>query len=69
MLAVNGYYNGINIVLDKEIDMEIGQRLLVVLETPKKNKRKINLEKYVTTTERGKDVESYMKEMRDGDRI
>lgn len=68
MLAVNGYYNGMNIVLDKEIDMEKGQRLLVVLETPKKEK-KIDLDKYVTTTERGRNVESYMEEMRTGDRV
>lgn len=69
MLAVNGYYNGTNIVLEDEVEMEKGQRLMVVLETPKRGRKNINFNQYVTTTERGKNVESYMEEMRSGDRI
>lgn len=69
MLAVNGYYNGSTIVLDEEIEMTKGQRLMVILETNKKIRKKIDLDKYVTPTERGADVEAYMEEMRGNDRI
>lgn len=71
MLAVNGYYNGNSIVLDKEIEMKKGQRLIVVLETSTsgRERRKLDLNQYVTPTERGKNVEAYMEEMRGNDRI
>jgi len=69
MLAVNGYYNGTSIVLDDEVEMEKGQRLLVVLDTPKRRRKKLDFDKYVTTTERGRNVDNYMEEMRAGDRV
>lgn len=69
MLAVNGYYNGTNIILEQEVDMIKGQRLMVILETPKQTRKKIDFDKYVTTTERGRNVEEYMKEMRENDRV
>lgn len=70
MFAVNGYYNGTNIVLEQDVALAEGQRVLVVLETPVNRKRQIiNLNQYVTTTERGKNVDSYMEEMRGNDRI
>lgn len=34
MLAINGYYNGSNIVLDEQIEMTTGQKLMVIIETP-----------------------------------
>lgn len=69
MLAVNGYYNGSTIVLDKEVEMTKGQRVLVVLETTSTKRKRIDLDKYVTPTERGQNVETYMEEMRGNDRI
>lgn len=69
MLAVNGYYNGSTIVLDKEVELIKGQRVLVVLETTSTKRKKIDLDKYVTPTERGQNVEAYMEEMRGNDRI
>lgn len=69
MLAVNGYYNGSTIVLDKEVEMTKGQRVLVVLETTSTKRKRIDLDKYVTPTERGQNVEVYMEEMRGNDRI
>lgn len=69
MLAVNGYYNGSTIVLDKEVEMTKGQRVLVVLETTSTKRKRIDLDKYVTPTERGQNVEAYMEEMRGNDRI
>lgn len=71
MLAVNGYYNGSNIVLDEQIEMAVGQKLMVIIETPipASKRKKIDLDKYVTPTERGKHVEEYMEEMRGNDRI
>ena len=71
MLAINGHYNGSNIVLDEQIEMTAGQKLMVIIETPAptSKRKKINLDKYVTPTERGKHVEEYMEEMRGNDRI
>ena len=69
MLAVNGYYNGNNIVLDEKIEMANGQRLIVILDMPESKREKIDFDKYVTPTERGKNVEEYMKEMRENDRV
>lgn len=69
MLAVNGYYNGSTIVLDKEVEMIKGQKVLVVLETTSTKRKRIDLDKYVTPTERGQNVEAYMDKMRGNDRI
>lgn len=69
MLAVNGYYDGSAIVLDKEIEMVKGQRLMVVLETTRTKRKKVDLDQYVTPTERGENVEAYMEEMRGNDRV
>lgn len=71
MMAVKGYYNGSNIVLDEQVEMTAGQKLMVIIETsqPESKHKGIDLDKYVTPTERGKHVEEYMKEMRGNDRI
>lgn len=71
MVAVKGYYNGSNIVLDEQIEMTAGQKLMVIIETlePESERKRIDLDKYVTPTERGKHVEEYMEEMRGNDRI
>ena len=71
MLAINGHYNGSNIVLDEQIEMTAGQKLMVIIETPApaSKRKKIDLDKYVTPTERGEHVEEYMEEMRGNDRI
>lgn len=71
MLAINGHYNGSNIVLDEKIEMTAGQKLMVIIETPTpaSKRKEIDLDKYVTPTERGKHVEEYMEEMRGNDRI
>lgn len=69
MLAVSGYFDGSTIVLDKEVKMIKGQKLLVVLETPKSKRKRIDLDQYVTPTERGQNVDAYMEEMRGNDRI
>ena len=51
--------------------MTAGQKRMVIIETPEpaSKRRKIDLDKYVTPTERGKHVEEYMEEMRGNDRI
>lgn len=71
MVAVKGYYNGSNIVLDEQVEMTVGQKLMVILETLQSDskRREVDLDKYVTPTERGKHVEEYMEEMRGNDRI
>lgn len=71
MVAVKGYYNGSNIVLDEQVEMTAGQKLMVIIETlqSEPKRREFDLDKYVTPTERGKHVEEYMEEMRGNDRI
>lgn len=42
---------------------------MVIPGTTRTNRKKIDLDKNVTPTERGQDVEAYMEEMRGNDRI
>ena len=73
MTAVEGYYNGTQIVTDEKIRLRKGQRLIItVLETTTdKTKKPADLHKYMG---RGKkmfngDVETYVEEMRANDRV
>lgn len=69
MLAVDAYYNGTNIVLDRDVEMFKGQRMTVVFEPVKTKRKNIDLDKYGIRTERGMHVNEYMKEMRENDRL
>lgn len=72
MTAVEGYYNGTQIVTDEKIQLRKGQRLIItVLETTHKSKRPTDLRKYMG---RGKkmfngNVEAYVEELRTNDRV
>lgn len=72
MTAVEGYYNGTQIVTDEKIRLRKGQRLIItVLETTDKIKKPVDLRKYMG---RGKkmfngNVDTYVEELRENDRV
>lgn len=73
MTAVNGYYNGNRIVMDEDIPLRKGQRVIITLLEPlaEQPKRDIDLRKYMG---RGQkmfygDADAYVKELRSSDRV
>lgn len=72
MLAVKGVIQVNKVIVeDEDIKAYDGKDVIVtILDYPyKKQHKKIDFDKYVTPTERGKNVEAYMEEMRGNDRI
>ena len=71
LAAVKGYYDGTRIVMDEEVDLIEGQEVVVtLLDYPGGKKRKeIDWDSFVIPSERGQDVDGYMKEMRENDRL
>lgn len=69
MVAVDAYYNGVNIVLDKQVEMRKGQKMMVIYEPTEPKRKPVDLNQFGIWSERGQHVEEYMKEMRDNDRI
>lgn len=72
LAAVKGYYDGKQIVVDENVDMTVGQEVIVtILDMKKKEKKKIDLSNYMG---RGKkmfdtDAQEYVKELRADDRV
>lgn len=73
LTAVEGYYDGNQIIMDEDIDLSIGQRVIVtVLETKELvQAQKVDLKKYMG---RGKrmfqtDAQDYIEELRTNDRV
>lgn len=74
LAAVNGYYNGDNIVLEEDVSLKKGQRVIVtILEHNHymQKKEPIDLEHYIG---RGKkmfhsDAQDYVRELRENDRM
>ena len=69
--AVNGYYNGNNIVLEEDVSLAEGQRVIVTIPDTTQKKEKIDLERYIG---RGKkmfhsDAQEYVRELRENDRL
>lgn len=70
--AVTGYYDGNQIVMNEQMNLAVGQEVIItVLEEKKSLKRNIDLKKYVG---RGvkmfqTDAADYVKELRDNDRM
>lgn len=73
MFAVKGIIQGNTIVVEeKDIEKYDGKDVIVtILDYPYRQKKqeKINLDKFVIATERGKNADEYVKELRDGDRL
>lgn len=70
--AVKGYYNGSHIVIDEDVNLTAGQKVIItILEPEKKEKKKIDLKHYMG---RGKkmfdsDAQDYIRELRTNDRV
>lgn len=68
--TVNAYYNGTNIVLDEDVSLRQGQKVMVTILSPEqKTRRAVDWDSYVVKSDRGQNVEKYMKEMRADDRV
>ena len=72
LAAVKGYYNGNHIVINEDINLSTGQEVIVtILDTQSIPEKKIDLKKYMGRGEKMfyDDAQSYIREMRDSDRI
>ena len=73
MTAVEGYYDGSQIVLDEGIRLRKGQRLIITILEPKAEPsgKEVDLRKYMGRGERmfQGDAGEFVKELRSNDRI
>ena len=74
LTAVSGYYNGAGIVLDEDVPMSIGQRVIITILTGQEKQlppNKVHLDKYVGRGEKMfiGDAGEYVKELRANDRM
>lgn len=73
MLAtVKGYYNGNHIVISENVNLNIGQEVMItILDTKSISEKKVDLKKYMGKGEKmfQTDAQDYIKEMRSGERI
>lgn len=73
LAAVRGIIQGNTVIIENEDirDYDGTEVIVTLLEQPKVQKRKppVDWDSYVMPSDRGKDVDGYMKEMRDNDRL
>ena len=72
LIAVKGYYDGKQIVMDEDIKMAAGQRVIVtILDAEKAHQKKVDLRKYMGRGEKmfHKDAQEYVKGLRNNDRV
>lgn len=73
MLAtVKGYYNGDHIVISENVNLNVGQEVMItILDTKSMPKKKVDLKKYMGKGEKmfQTDAQDYIKEMRSDERI
>ena len=74
LTAVSGYYDGNGIVMDEEISMTVGQRVIITIldHTPVNHpEQKIQLDKYIGRGQKmfNGDAGEYVKELRKNDRV
>ena len=73
LAAVKGIIQGNTVIIENEDMHEYdgAEVVVTVLEYPhgKKEKKSIDWDSFVIPSERGKNVEKYMKEMRENDRL
>lgn len=70
LMAVNGYYNGNNIILEEDVPLSEGQKVIVTILDTVPPQNNINLDKYMG---KGKkmfttDAQDYIKELRRTDK-
>lgn len=69
-MSVNGHYDGTHIVIDEEVSIKIGQKVIVTILEPLKRKESeeyVDLKKYMGRGEKifQTDAGDYIKELRD----
>ena len=73
LTAIEGYYDGTQIVMDEAIVLRKGQRVIITILDPENRQRKnaVNLEKYMGRGEKMFDgnADEYVKELRADDRV
>lgn len=73
MLAtVKGYYNGNHIVISENVNLNIGQEVMItILDTKSTSEKKVDLKKYMGKGEKMFQTyaQDYIKEMRSDERI
>ena len=74
MLAVKGIIRGNTVVFDNEElrDYDGAEVIVTMIDehaSKKTHKKPVDWDSFVMPSERGKDVDAYMREMRDNDRI
>lgn len=73
MLAtVKGYYNGNHIVISENVNLNIGQEVMItILDTKSTSEKRVDLKKYMGKGEKmfQTDAQDYIKEMRSDERI
>ena len=72
LAAVNGYYDGEQIVMDEKVKMQKGQKVIItILEYSPMREKKIDLKKYMGRGEKlfQTDAGEYVKGLRSDDRV
>ncbi|RKI35886.1 hypothetical protein D7V86_26685 [bacterium D16-51] len=72
LAAVKGYYDGTQIVMDENVDLQTGQEVIVtILDMKKKAEKKVDLKQYVGRGEKmfHTDAQEYIRELRADDRM
>lgn len=71
MIALEGRVQGNKIVIENDISAYNGNAVIVtILDKPSSHRRRnIDLDSYSKRTDRGQNVDEYMQETRDNDRI
>ena len=72
--SVSGYYDGTGIIMDEEVSMTVGQKVIITIlsqQEPEKPASHIQLEKYMGRGEKmfSMDAGEYVKGLRFDDRI
>lgn len=71
-VAVKGYYDGDRIIVDENINMSVGQEVMITILDGKRNlSSKLELGKYMGRGEKmfSVDAQEYVEELRSNDRI
>lgn len=71
LMAINGYYNGNTIVLEEDVALSEGQKVIVTILDASPPKNPINLNQYMGRGEKmfSADAQDYIKELRKNDRL
>ena len=72
LAAVNGYYDGEQIVMDEKVKIQKGQKVIItILEYSPMREKKIDLKKYMGRGEKlfQTDAGEYVKGLRSDDRV